>query len=148
MSSSGPGWTPLPFGVRICWRGCRCSRSTILPPRRYKRQRLLEMSRENPSATPFRAGGFQSGGSGRGPQALGVDPQAPSFFSWLGVTYYLTRDAVFATWRAIAEVAPAGSAVIFDYLDTDAFVPGKGGQARADYDGRRAAGGRADDHGL
>ncbi len=53
------------------------------------------------------------------------DPQVPSFFSWLGVTYYLTRGAVFATLRAIADIAPAGSAVIFDYLDTDAFIPEK-----------------------
>jgi len=55
----------------------------------------------------------------------GYDPQAPSFFSWLGVTYYFTREAALATWGAIAEAAPAGSAVVFDYLETDAFVPEK-----------------------
>ena len=30
-----------------------------------------------------------------------------------------------ATWRAITAAAPPGSTVIFDYLDTDAFVPGR-----------------------
>jgi len=52
-------------------------------------------------------------------------PQAKSFFSWLGVTMYLTRDEVYTTLRAIANIAPAGSTVIFDYLDTDAYDPGK-----------------------
>jgi methyltransferase (TIGR00027 family) len=50
------------------------------------------------------------------------DRTVPTFFSWLGVTMYLTRDEVFSTLRAIAGMAPAGSAVVFDYLDTDAFV--------------------------
>jgi O-methyltransferase involved in polyketide biosynthesis len=50
------------------------------------------------------------------------DPLAPGFFSWLGVTYYLSREAVFTTLCAIAGIAPPGSTVIFDYLDTDAFV--------------------------
>ena len=41
----------------------------------------------------------------------------------MGVTYYLTRDAVSATLRSIAGLSPADTAVVFDYLDTDAFVP-------------------------
>ena len=39
---------------------------------------------------------------------------APAFFSWLGVTPYLTRDAVLETLRAVARLAP-GSAIVFDY---------------------------------
>jgi methyltransferase (TIGR00027 family) len=53
------------------------------------------------------------------------DPDAPSFFSWLGVTYYLERDAVSDTLRAVAEVAQPGSRIVFDYLDDVAFVPGR-----------------------
>lgn len=56
------------------------------------------------------------------------DSKALSFFSWLGVTYYLPRDAVFATLRTIANIAPAGSNIIFDYYDTDAFVSEKVGK--------------------
>ena len=51
------------------------------------------------------------------------DPNAKSFFSWLGVTMYLTPDEVFATLRSITDIAPEGSMVIFDYLDNDAFTP-------------------------
>lgn len=53
------------------------------------------------------------------------DPSVKSFFSWLGVTMYLTQDEVFATLRSIADVSPTGSIVIFDYLDLDAFNPEK-----------------------
>lgn len=53
------------------------------------------------------------------------DPKTLSFFSWLGVTYFLPREAVFATLRAFCDIAPAGSMLIFDYMDTDTFVPGK-----------------------
>jgi len=53
------------------------------------------------------------------------DPKIKSLFNWLGVTYFLTRDEVFRTLRSIAGVTPAGSIVVFDYLDTNAFIPEK-----------------------
>jgi len=34
------------------------------------------------------------------------NPSVKSFFSWLGVTYFLTRDEVFTTFRSIREIAP------------------------------------------
>jgi methyltransferase (TIGR00027 family) len=53
------------------------------------------------------------------------DPNVKSFFSWLGVTMYLTREEVSATFRSITNIAHGGSEVVFDYLDTDAFIPEK-----------------------
>lgn len=53
------------------------------------------------------------------------DPKIKSLFSWLGVVIYLTRDEVFAALRSITDIAPAGSMVIFDYTNTDAFIPEK-----------------------
>jgi len=53
------------------------------------------------------------------------DSKVKSFFSWFGVTPYLTQEEVFATLRSIAEVTPAGSTIVFDYYDTDAFAPEK-----------------------
>ena len=44
-------------------------------------------------------------------------PDRPSFFSWLGVTIYLSRAANLATIGAIASCAPAGSELVFDYVD-------------------------------
>lgn len=58
-------------------------------------------------------------------QSKYYNPDEKSFFSWLGVTYYLTQDEVFATLRSIKDIAPEGSLVIFDYTHSDAFIPEK-----------------------
>lgn len=48
-----------------------------------------------------------------------------SFFSWLGVTFYLTREAIGETLKAVRGLARAGSSLVFDYFDEDAFDPEK-----------------------
>ncbi len=53
------------------------------------------------------------------------DPKIKSFFSWFGVTPYLPQKDVLATLRFIADVAPSGSTLVFDYIDTAAFIPEK-----------------------
>jgi len=40
----------------------------------------------------------------------------PSFFSWLGVTMYLTRETMMATMKYIASSKPLGSGIVFDYV--------------------------------
>jgi methyltransferase (TIGR00027 family) len=42
-------------------------------------------------------------------------PASRAFFSWLGTTLYLTREAVLGTLRSIASCAAPGSEVVFDY---------------------------------
>lgn len=42
-------------------------------------------------------------------------PGRGSFFSWLGVTHYLTREAFVATLAAIASISAPGSELVFDY---------------------------------
>lgn len=49
------------------------------------------------------------------------DPNRLTFFSWLGVTMYLTREANLATLRSIASCSPAGSELVFTYLDQRLF---------------------------
>lgn len=46
-----------------------------------------------------------------------------TFYSWLGVTMYLTREKVFATLQSIANISPSGSTVVFDYYDLNMFDP-------------------------
>ncbi|MCK9376150.1 MAG: class I SAM-dependent methyltransferase [Syntrophobacterales bacterium] len=91
----------------------------------HKRQRLMEAGRGHPPQVQFIEADFSQENLAAALRRSAYDPQAPTFFSWLGVSYYLTREAVLALWRAIGEVGAAGSSVIFDYLDTDAFVPEK-----------------------
>jgi methyltransferase (TIGR00027 family) len=53
------------------------------------------------------------------------DPRALTFFSWLGVTYYLSRDTVFDTLSAVARISPRGSMIVFDYFDPNVYSTGK-----------------------
>jgi methyltransferase (TIGR00027 family) len=48
----------------------------------------------------------------------------PAFFSWLGVTVYLTREANLATLRAVASAGAPGSELAFTYVDQIEFAPG------------------------
>jgi len=51
----------------------------------------------------------------------GFESERPAFFSWLGVTPYLTREANLKTFQAIASCGAAGSEVVFNYLDQAIF---------------------------
>jgi O-methyltransferase involved in polyketide biosynthesis len=44
----------------------------------------------------------------------GYRTDAPGFFSWLGVTMYLTPEAIFGTLRAIAALV-RGTEIVFEY---------------------------------
>jgi methyltransferase (TIGR00027 family) len=89
----------------------------------FKRQRLAELGWDLPERLHFVPLDFTRESLAEALRRSPYDPQVPSFFSWLGVTYYLTREVVFDILRAIANVAPAGSLIIFDYMAPDAFVP-------------------------
>jgi O-methyltransferase involved in polyketide biosynthesis len=47
-----------------------------------------------------------------------LDRAKPLFVSWLGVSQYLTRDAIAATLRAVA-AWPAGTELVFTYMADD-----------------------------
>jgi methyltransferase (TIGR00027 family) len=52
--------------------------------------------------------------------ANGFQRGEPAFFSWLGVTMYLTRDAIQETLRFVAQSTATRSGIIFDYLTVPA----------------------------
>ena len=49
----------------------------------------------------------------------GFDRSQPTFFSWLGVMYYLQNESALATFRYIAGL-PSGSQVVLDFMLDDA----------------------------
>ena len=54
--------------------------------------------------------------------AAGFDPSVKSFFSWLGVTYYLSAEAIDAMLSSLSELCADGSSLVFDYPDEDFFA--------------------------
>jgi len=81
----------------------------------WKRARLSEVGIALPRDLTFSPVDFESQTLAEGLRAAGYDPGQCTFFSWLGVTEYLTTEGVMATLRFIAS-APAGSGVVFDYM--------------------------------
>jgi methyltransferase (TIGR00027 family) len=81
----------------------------------WKRARLEEVGITLPGDLTFVPVDFETQTLVGGLRAKGYDPSKCTFFSWLGVTEYLTPNAVVATLRFIAS-APAGSSVVFDYM--------------------------------
>ena len=58
--------------------------------------------------------------------AAGFDPKVPAFFSWLGVTCYLTEETISATVDQIAAVSAPGSSLVVDYRYPRRLVPAEG----------------------
>ena len=53
--------------------------------------------------------------------AGGFDRSAKAFFSWLGVTYYLSAEAIGNTLAALSALCADGSTLVFDYPDEGFF---------------------------
>ncbi|TCL54956.1 methyltransferase (TIGR00027 family) [Hydrogenispora ethanolica] len=87
----------------------------------FKRQRIAELGWECSPSLHFIPVDFTIDSLKEALFQSSFDPTALSFFSWLGVTYYLPQDVVFDTLRTIADITSAGSKVVFDYYDTDIF---------------------------
>ena len=81
----------------------------------WKRARLEEVGITLPDDLMFAPVDFETQTLTEGLLGAGYVPGKRSFFSWLGVTEYLTIEAVMATLRFIA-AAPVGSGVVFDYM--------------------------------
>jgi methyltransferase (TIGR00027 family) len=81
----------------------------------WKRARLEEVDITLPGDLKFAPVDFETQTLEEGLRGAGYDPGKCTFFSWLGVTEYLTTEAVMATLRFIAS-APVRSGVIFDYM--------------------------------
>jgi methyltransferase (TIGR00027 family) len=81
----------------------------------WKRECLEEIGRVLPGDLTFAPVDFETQTLAEGLRGAGYDPGKCTFFSWLGVTEYLTTEAVMATLRFVA-AAPVGSGVVFDYM--------------------------------
>ena len=80
----------------------------------WKRELLAAAGIAIPSSVSFVAVDFAKQSLATELEHSGFRSTEPSFFSWLGVVPYLTREAAFGTLRWIGSLPP-GSRVVFDY---------------------------------
>lgn len=80
----------------------------------WKRKRLQVAAIAVPDSLTYAAVDFERQTLAAGLELGGFDSSLPTFFSWLGVTPYLTRESCRATLAFVAKM-PAGSGIVFDF---------------------------------
>jgi methyltransferase (TIGR00027 family) len=88
----------------------------------WKQLLLAEAEIAIPSSVTYAPVDFEHQTLADGLAQAGFDSQKITFFSWLGVTPYLTRDAVISTFSFIANT-PQGGGVVFDYAVPRSSLP-------------------------
>jgi methyltransferase (TIGR00027 family) len=80
----------------------------------WKRRRLLELEITIPDNLVFAPVDFEQQTLRHGLESAGFDFSRPAVFSWIGVTMYLTLDAIEATLATIAQCSPR-TRIVFTY---------------------------------
>jgi methyltransferase (TIGR00027 family) len=83
---------------------------------RDKRRRLAEARIAEPAHVRYVDHDFEHGSMTKALEVAGFDSSKRAFVLWLGVTFYLTEDAVFATLGELARMS-GGVEVVFDYAN-------------------------------
>jgi methyltransferase (TIGR00027 family) len=82
----------------------------------WKRQLISRAHLKSPDSLVYVPVDFESQQLGARLVANGFQPHEPAFFSWLGVTMYLTPEAIHDTLRFVACNRVSRSGIVFDYL--------------------------------
>lgn len=96
----------------------------------WKRERLSAQGIAVPRSLAFVPVDFETQTLEARLAAAGLRTDAPAFFSWLGVTMYLSREAIAQTLRYAGSRCAPGSAIVFDYLTAAATLPPAARRAR------------------
>ncbi|HEX2681526.1 MAG TPA: SAM-dependent methyltransferase [Candidatus Dormibacteraeota bacterium] len=80
----------------------------------WKRRRLERLAIAQPEGLVFAAVDFETQSLMEGLLASGFDADSRAVFSWIGVTMYLTIDAIRTTLRAVAKCA-RGTRIVVTY---------------------------------
>ncbi|HEX5436682.1 MAG TPA: class I SAM-dependent methyltransferase [Gemmatimonadaceae bacterium] len=110
-------------------------------PQEWKRKRLIEVGRGIPSFLRLVPVDFEAGDAWwERLQAAGFDAERPAVVASTGVSMYLTREAIAATLRQIAALAPGSTLVMSFMLPIELLDPAvRPGVERA-AEGARASG--------
>jgi methyltransferase (TIGR00027 family) len=89
-----------------------------------KRMRLARLGVAGPAALHFLPADLAREGLADVLARSPFQRDQPAFFSWLGVTMYLSREANLATLRDVAAASAPGSELVFSYMDQAMFGDG------------------------
>ncbi|MBJ8105885.1 MULTISPECIES: class I SAM-dependent methyltransferase [Bacillus cereus group] len=87
----------------------------------FKKERIKEAELEVPNHLHFVSMDFTKGISYEQLRNEGFEHKK-TFFSLLGVSYYLTKEELASLIECLFEMVPAGSSIVFDYPDENLFT--------------------------
>jgi methyltransferase (TIGR00027 family) len=82
----------------------------------WKRQLISNARLKSPASLVYVPVDFERESLAERLGANGFRADEPAFFSWLGVTMYLSREAIQETLRFVVQAKVIRSAIVFDYL--------------------------------
>lgn len=88
---------------------------------KFKRKRLADTSFQIPSHLHFVSMDFTNKFSNQSLIDEGFDDNKKTFFSLLGVSYYLTKEEISSLFNHLLAKVPPGSSIVFDYADEKLF---------------------------
>ncbi|HDR7898406.1 class I SAM-dependent methyltransferase [Bacillus pacificus] len=88
---------------------------------KFKKERIKEAELEVPNHLHFVSMDFTKGFSYEQLRNEGFENKK-TFFSLLGVTYYLTKEELSSLIECLFEMVPEGSSIVFDYPDENLFT--------------------------
>lgn len=92
---------------------------------RWKRERVDELGITTPSRLHYVPLDFERQKLTEGLLTGGVSLRSVTFFSWLGVTQYLSSDAVLETLGEIARFGASGNQIVFQFVVPPATLVGE-----------------------
>ncbi len=102
------------FAWRNPWAELRVFEVDFPATQHWKKQRVTNVGMGIPESLTFAPVDFESQTLADGLRAAGFREDQSAYFSWLGVTMYLTLEAFDSTMRFIGSLPPGGG-VTFDY---------------------------------
>jgi methyltransferase (TIGR00027 family) len=119
------------FGYRNPFPGLRVFEVDHPDTQAWKRRQVTDAGIDAPPSLTYAPVDFETQTLAEGLAAAGFRRELPAVFVWLGVTMYLSREAIDATLRFIAGQA-GPSRIVLDYLYPPAGTADSGRQARTD----------------
>jgi methyltransferase (TIGR00027 family) len=102
------------FAYRNPFRDLRVFEVDHPATQEWKRQILASTGISIPVLLTYVPVDFEKEPLAQGLESAGFNAQEPAFFSWLGVTPYLSRETVLGTLQWLISICPR-NAVVFDY---------------------------------
>ena len=118
---SAQAWIPSPTAIPNCLTGSTCLRLTTLL-RSSSRRQVSQAGWEVPDHLHFVQADFTADDLISQLEEAGFHRSKRAFFSWLGVTHYLTKESILEILTRLAGASGEGSFIMFDYADEGYFA--------------------------